>query len=227
MKKISKRSKEARQLIDRQKAYPIGEAIVLAKKTANVKFAAGIEVHFRLGVDPKKAEQVVRGSVGLPHGTGKTKKLVVFCEGKDQEAATKAGAALVGSDELIAQIKQTGKCDFEIALATPIMMKKLGQIAKILGPKGLMPNPRNQTVTTDVAASVKALAAGMVSFRNDDSGNIHQLIGKASFEDKQLEENFSVFLEAVRKARPAATKGTYLKNVTICSTMGPGIKINL
>jgi len=227
MLKRSKRFKSLKEQIDLDKAYPVEEAIELVKKTSQLKFDAGVEVHIRLGIDTKKADQVVRGSVTLPHGTGKKKKIAVFCEGKDQDIAKKAGAELIGGDELIAEIKKTGKCDFEIALATPAVMKKMGQIAKILGPKGLMPNPRNETVVTDIAKSVKALAEGKVTFRNDDSGNIHQLIGKASFESKQLVENYEVFLEAVRSAKPSGVKGTYIRNVSICSTMGPGIKVNL
>jgi len=225
MNKRSKRFSQASQLVDPKKTYSIQEAIDLVKKTSDTKFDAGVEVHFRLGIDIKKAEQVVRGSVVLPHGSGKTKKVAVFCEGNDQDDAKKAGAAIVGGEELIAEIKKTGKTNFEIALATPEMMKKMGQIAKILGPKGLMPNPRNETITKDVAKSVTALAKGKVAFRNDDSGNIHQLIGKVSYEPKQLEENFETMVDALKRAKPQGTKGIFMKNITICSTMGPGIKV--
>jgi len=225
MNKESKRFKGLKEQVDPSKRYSTEEAVELVKKTSNTKFDAGVEVHIRLGVDPKKADQVVRGSVTLPHGTGKKKKMAVFCEGKDQETAKKAGAELVGGEELIAEIKKTGKCDFAIALATPAIMKKMGQIAKILGPKGLMPNPRNETVVKDVAKSVKALAEGKVAFRNDDSSNIHQLIGKVSFGPKQLVENYQTFLEAVKAAKPSGAKGTYIKNISLCSTMGPGIKV--
>jgi len=225
MKKRSKRFQEAKNQIDPKKTYPIEEAVELAKKTSNTKFDAGIEVHIRLGIDIKKADQVVRGSVVLPHGSGKKKKIAVFCDGKDQDVAKKAGVEIVGGDELIAEIKKTGKCDFELALATPAMMKKMGQIAKILGPKGLMPNPRNETIVNDIAKSVKALSQGKVTFRNDDSSNIHQLIGKVSFEPKQLLENYDTFLDAVKRARPQGAKGIFIRNISICSTMGPGIKV--
>jgi len=227
MQNQSKRFKGLKEQVDSNKAYSAEEAIELVKKTSQLKFDAGIEVHIRLGVDSKKADQVVRGSVTLPHGTGKKKKMAVFCEGKDQDVAKKAGAELIGGEELIADIKKTGKCNFEIALATPAIMKKMGQIAKILGPKGLMPNPRNETVVKDIAKSVKELSEGKVTFRNDDSGNIHQLIGKSSFEPKQLVENYKTFFEAVRSAKPSGVKGTYIKNISLCSTMGPGIKVNL
>lgn len=227
MKDRSKRFDEAKKLIEPDKAYSIEEAIELVKKTSQLKFDAGVEVHIRLGVDSKKADQVVRGSVTLPHGTGKKKKIAVFCEGKDQDIAKKAGAELIGGEELIADIKKTGKCNFEIALATPAMMKKMGQIAKILGPKGLMPNPRNETIAKDIAKSVKELSEGKVTFRNDDYGNIHQLIGRVSFESKQLVENYKTFFEAVRSAKPSGVKGKYIRNVSVCSTMGPGIKVTL
>ncbi|MFH0804650.1 MAG: 50S ribosomal protein L1 [Patescibacteria group bacterium] len=225
MKKHSKRFSQELKLVDRNKAYPLAEAIGLVKQTSTVKFDAGVEVHIRLGVDPKKADQVVRGTVVLPHGTGKLKKLAVFCEGKDQDTARTAGAALVGGEELIAEIKKTGKCNFEIALATPEMMKKMGQIAKILGPRGLMPNPRNETVTADVAGAVKALSTGKVTFRNDESSNIHQLIGRRSYTPEQLQANFTTFYNAVKAAKPSGAKGTYIRSTTICSTMGPGVRV--
>jgi len=224
MNKQSKRFKALTELVDQNKQYSLEEAIDLVKKTSNVKFDAGIEVHMRMGVDTKKADQIVRGSVNLPHGTGKTKKVAVFAEEKDQEAAKKAGAELVGGVELIAEIKKNGKCDFEIALATPAMMKNMGQIAKILGPKGLMPNPRNETVVKDVAKSVADLSGGKVTFRNDDSGNIHQLIGKSSYDNDKLMENLNKFIEAVKAAKPEAAKGAYIKSISLCSTMGPSIR---
>lgn len=226
MKKQSKRFKEAKKIVEPDKVYAISEAIELVKKTSTTKFDSGVEVHLRLGIDPKKADQVVRSSVVLPHGTGKKKKLAVFAEGKDQELAKKAGAEIVGGDDLIAEIKQTGKCDFEIALATPEMMKKMGQIARILGPKGLMPNPRSETVTKDVAKGVKALSEGKITFRNDDSGNIHQLVGKASFDAKELEANINTLIEAIKNSKPTGVKGAFIISGSICSTMGPSIKIN-
>lgn len=227
MQKHSKRYKASQSLIDASKHYTPVEAVDLVKKTANTKFDSAVEVHIRLGIDPKKADQLVRGSVSLPHGTGKKKKIAVFAEGKDQELAKKAGAEIVGSDELIKEIKTSGKCDFDIAIATPEMMKKLGQIAKILGPKGLMPNPKNETITKDVGKAIKELSGGKITFRNDDSGNIHQMIGKASFETKKILENFNAFIDAVKRAKPAAAKGVYIQNVSLSSTMGPGIRVNV
>lgn len=227
MKNHSKRFIEAKKLIDPAKSYPANEAVELIKKTSNIKFDAGVEVHVRLGIDPSKADQIVRSAVVLPAGTGKKKKIAVFCDGKDQEIAKKAGADIVGGDELINEIKSTGKCDFELALATPAMMKKMGQIAKVLGPKGLMPNPRSETVTTDIAKSMAALAGGKVTFRNDDSGNIHQLIGKVSFDGPKLVENLHAFIEAVRKAKPQGAKGVYIMNVSLTSTMGPAVKVSV
>lgn len=227
MKKRSKRFTEAKKLIDPQKSYQAGEAFELIKRTSTVKFDAAVEAHVRLGIDPNKAEQIVRAAVVLPYGTGKKKKLAVFCEGKDQESAKKAGAEIIGGEELIQQIKTTGKCDFDLALATPMMMKKMGQIAKILGPRGLMPNPRNETIAKDIGKSIAALAGGKVTFRNDDSGNIHQTIGRISFAPDKLKENFQALIEAIRRAKPASSKGVYIKNISLTSTMGPGIKVNL
>lgn len=223
----SKRYKALQESVDATKALNPEEALELAKKTSNTKFDSGIEVHIRLGIDSKKADHVVRGSVVLPHGTGKTKRIAVFAEGKEEEAAKKAGVEIVGGEELIKEIKKTGKCDFDIALATPAMMKHLGQIAKILGPKGLMPNPRNETVAPDIAKAVKALLTGKITFRNDDTGIIHQLIGKASYDTKQLVENFDILLDTVRRIKPSAVKSSYIMSVNVCSTMGPGIKVNL
>lgn len=223
MARHSKRFIEAQKLIDGTMTYSPEQAVDLVKKTSTVKFDAGVEIHLRLGIDPKKADQIVRGSVSLPHGTGKTKRVAVFAEGKDAEAATKAGADLVGGPELIKQIKEKGTTDFEVAIAHPTMMRHLGQIAKLLGPKGLMPNPKNDTVTPNVAKAVKDLQGGKVTFRNDETGNIHQLIGRASFDAKPLQENLTAFLDAVKRARPQATKGTYILSATLTSSMGPGI----
>lgn len=226
MKNKSKRFRASSEQVDNNKTYTVHEAIELVKKTSNVKFDAGVELHIRLGIDTKKADQVVRGSVTLPHGTGKKKKIAVFAEGKDQDIAKKVGVEIVGADELIAEIKKSGKCDFDIALATPAMMKKMGQVAKILGPKGLMPNPRNETITKDIKKSIEELSAGKVTFRNDDSGNIHQLIGRVSFDASKLEENYKIFSEAVQAAKPSGAKGTYIKNISLSSSMGPGIKVS-
>ncbi|MBU0731645.1 50S ribosomal protein L1 [Patescibacteria group bacterium] len=224
MKKRSKRYNEALKQIDKSKKYPLEEALklVLADKT---KFDQSVEVHLRLGIDPKKGEQLVRGQVVLPHGTGKEVKIMAFV-GPEKEAEAKgAGADIIGGESEIQKIKETGKIDFDIAVATPDIMKKIGPIAKILGQKGLMPNPKTGTIGPNVAAIIKELKAGKVGFKNDDSANIHQLVGKASFNEDNLKENINVFIAAVQKAKPAKAKGTYIKGMTICTSMGPGIKV--
>lgn len=223
----SKRFKAAAAKVEAGKRYPITEAIALAKDTSTTKFDGSIEVHVRLGVDPSKADQLVRGTAQLPHGTGKTLKIAVFAKGAAAKAAKEAGAALVGDDDLIAEIKKTSKTDFDIALATPEMMKSLAPVAKTLGTKGLMPNPKNETVTADPAAMVQALNSGKISFRADNTGNLHQIIGKASFSPEHLQANFEALLEAVKKAKPAETKGTYLRSVTLASSMGPAVPVSL
>lgn len=212
-------------LYDKTKAYPIAEAIELTKKLSRTKFDASIEIHFRLGIDIKKGEQQVRLAVSLPHGTGKIIKIAAFVTPTKEKETREAGADYVGSEELIAEIKKTEKTDFQVAVAEPVMMRNLTPIAKILGTRGLMPSPKNETVTTDPAKAVRELKRGKVSLKNDDTGNVHVAIGKVSFESQKLVQNFEVLLAAIRKARPATAKGVYLKNITICSTMGPGIKI--
>ncbi len=225
MSKHSKRFQEAQKLVDASTTYAVDQAVDLVKKTSTVKFDAGVEIHLRLGIDPKKADQVVRGSVALPHGTGKKKRVAVFAEGKEADAAKKAGADLIGGQELIKEIKDKGTIAFDIAVAHPSMMKYLGQIAKILGPKGLMPNPKNETVAADLAKAIRDLQGGKVTFRNDETGNIHQLVGRVSFEAKQLAENVNAFLDAVKRARPQGIKGTYIETATLTSSMGPGMKL--
>jgi len=180
-----------------------------------------------LGVDPKKAEQIVRGTIQLPHGTGKVLTVAAFVPQDQVGTIKKAGADVVGSEELIKELKKTGKTNFDIAVAHPTMMKSLGSIARMLGQKGLMPNPRNETVTAKVADTVAALKKGKSSFRTDDTGNVHQLIGRVSFEDSALKENFIAFTDAIKKAKPTDAKGTYLQSVTLSSTMGPGVKVRL
>lgn len=209
---------------DKSKTYPIVEAIELAKKLKKEKFDSSLEVHFRLGIDTKKGEQQVRSAVALPHGTGKTVKVAAFVTPAKEKEVKAAGADLVGGDELIAQIKKTEKTDFEVAVAEPAMMKNLAQIAKILGTRGLMPSPKNETVTPDPAKAVAELKKGKVSFKNDDTGNVHVAIGKISFETGKLAENYNTLLEAIKKAKPQSSKGVYLKNISINTTMGPGIK---
>ncbi len=222
-KHMSKRQKANDALIDHNKKYSLSDAIALVKKTAQVKFDPGIELHIRLGIDPKQADQIVRGTVSLPNGTGKTKRVLVFAEGKDAEAAEKAGAAKVGGQELIKEISQTSKISADVVIAHPSMMKFLGSIAKILGPKGLMPNPKNDTVTPDVAKAVKELAGGKVPFRNDSTGNIHLLVGRASFDDAKLLTNIQFALDAIRRVKPSSSKGSYFLAQYLSSSMGPSI----
>jgi len=204
----------------------ITEAIAEIKKNAKAKFDESVEAHFRLDIDPKKSDQQVRGVAVLPNGTGKSVKVVVFTTTQKKEAEA-AGAELVGGEELIDKIKSSGKIDADVAIATPEMMPKLATVAKILGPKGLMPNPKNQTVTPKVTEVIEALKKGRADFKNDNSGNIHQAIGKVSFDAAKLEENFKALLEAVRKAKPEGAKGKFIKNVSVCSTMGKGVQVDL
>lgn len=199
----------------------------LAKSTGKTKFDGSVELHVRLGIDSKKGEQQVRGAVTLPAGTGKTKKIAAFVsEGKVKEARD-AGADVVGGVELIEQIKQSSSPDFEIAVAMPDMMPKLAAIARILGPKGLMPSPKNETITTDLKTTIGELKRGKVNFKNDDTGNVHQIIGKVSFTAEQLLANFSALIDAIQRAKPAGAKGTFLQSVSVNATMGPAIRVDL
>ncbi len=212
---------------NKTKSYPINEAVELAKKLSKTKFDASLEAHFRLGIDTKKGEQQVRTAVALPHGTGKIVKVAAFVTPAKEKEVKMAGADYAGGDELIAKIKKTEKTDFQVAVAEPAIMKSLAQIAKILGTRGLMPSPKNDTVTPDPAKAVAELKKGKVSFRNDDTGNVHVAIGKISFDAQKLIDNFNTLMEAIKKAKPASSKGTYIKNVSISSTMGPGIKVSI
>ncbi|MBU1178282.1 50S ribosomal protein L1 [Patescibacteria group bacterium] len=224
MKQRSQRFLDAKKKIEDQE-YSVVEAVKLAKEVAPEKFDASLEVHIRLGIDVSKSDQTVKGTVTLPHGTGKKIKIAVFADESKAKAAKAAGAALVGGEDLIAKIKKTNKCDFEVAVATPEMMRFLAQVAKILGPKGLMPNPKTGTVTDDPAKVVVELQAGKVNFKNDPAGIIHQIIGKKSFDDEKLVENCNSFLEAISKVKPAKMKGEYIKGITMCTSMGPGVKV--
>lgn len=210
---------------DKIKTYPIDEAIELIQKLSKTKFDSSVEVHFRLGIDNKKGEQQIRATVTLPHGTGKTIKIAAFVAPEHEKEAKEAGADYVGGDELIAEIKKTEKTDFQVAIAEPSIMRNLAQIAKILGTRGLMPSPKNDTITTNPAKTISELKKGKVSFKNDDTSNIHVAIGKISFDKQQLVENFQTLLQAIKKAKPTSSKGTYLKNISVSSSMGPGIKI--
>ncbi|GGI18185.1 MULTISPECIES: 50S ribosomal protein L1 [Gottfriedia] len=220
-----KKYQEAIKLVDRTAVYAVNEAVELVKKTTTVNFDATVEVAFRLGVDPKKADQQIRGAVVLPHGTGKVQRVLVFAKGEKAKEAEAAGADFVGDAEMIAKI-QKGWFDFDVVVATPDMMAEVGKLGRVLGPKGLMPNPKTGTVTFDVTKAVNEIKAGKVEYRVDKAGNIHVPIGKVSFENEKLVENFTTIFETMVKVKPAAAKGTYMKNVAITSTMGPGIKVD-
>ncbi len=221
----SKGYRKAADLIDRTKLYLPADAIKLAKQTSPVKFDATVEVAMRLGVDPRKADQMVRGTVNLPHGTGKTARVIVFAAGDKATEATAAGADVVGSDELVARI-QEGWLEFDAAIATPDQMAKIGRIARILGPRGLMPNPKTGTVTMDVAKAITEIKGGKITFRVDKHSNLHLIIGKASFNETQLIENYAAVIDEVLRSKPSAAKGKYLKKVNIATTMGPGIPVD-
>lgn len=225
MKSKGKRYEESLKLIDRSTLYTPAEALELTKKSATAKFDETVEVHIRLGVNVRHAEQQVRGTVVLPHGTGKAVRVAVFAKGEKAKEAEAAGADVVGADDLAERV-QAGWTDFDIAVATPDMMGVVGRLGRILGPKGLMPNPKAGTVTFDVAQAVKEIKAGKVEYRLDRGGITHVPIGKASFDADSLLENFKVLLDAIVRARPAAAKGTYLRSIVVSSTMGPGIKID-
>lgn len=220
-----KKYRKAAELIDKTKVYSLDEALDLAQKTATTKFDGSVELHVNLGVDPRQADQMVRSSVVLPHGTGKTIRVAVFAEGKAAEDAKTAGADLIGTDKLLADIEK-GKLDFDMLVATPDKMAVLGKVAKILGPRGLMPNPKSGTVTPDVAKAVKEAKAGKVEFRIDKQAIIHQIIGKVSFTPENLRANAGAFLSAIMKAKPSSAKGTYVKAISAATSMGPGIKVD-
>ena len=226
MAKKSKKYIEAAKLVDRSVAYSVEEAIELVKKTNFAKFDATVEVAFRLGVDPKKADQQIRGAVVLPHGTGKAVKVLVFAKGDKVDEALAAGADYAGGDELVPKIQNDGWLDFDVVVATPDMMGVVGRLGRVLGPKGLMPNPKAGTVTMDVTKAVNDIKAGKIEYRLDKSNIIHVPIGKASFSEEQLTDNFQTLIDAVIKAKPSAAKGQYLRSVTVASTMGPGVKVN-
>lgn len=225
MAKKSKRYQEAAKLIEKGKAYSIEEAVKLVKETSKVKFDAAVDVAFRLGVDPRQADQQLRGALVLPHGTGKTKKVLVVTEGAKAQEAKDAGADVVGGKEILEDIKK-GWLDFEVMIATPDMMAELGKLGRILGPKGLMPNPKTGTVTMDVAKAVKETKAGKVTYRTDKEGNVQLTIGRVSFDDSKLVENFTAIYDLLVKIKPSTSKGVYMKNIAISSTMGPSIKVS-
>ncbi len=224
--KKSKRYTEAAKLIEKTNLYDLEEAVSLVKKSASAKFDETIEAHLRLGVDGRHADQQVRGAVVLPHGTGKTVKVLVFAKGDKVDEALAAGADYAGGDELVPKIQNDGWLDFDVVVATPDMMGVVGRLGRVLGPKGLMPNPKAGTVTMDVTKAINDIKAGKIEYRLDKSNIIHVPIGKASFSEEQLTDNFQTLIDAVIKAKPAAAKGQYLKSVVIASTMGPGVKLN-
>ena len=225
--KRGKRYQEAAKNIDRSVQYDVAEAIGLAKKTAVAKFDETIEVHIRTGCDGRHAEQQIRGAVVLPHGTGKTVKVLVFAKGTKVDEAQAAGADYVGGEELIPKIQNEGWLDFDVVVATPDMMGVVGRLGRVLGPKGLMPNPKAGTVTMDVTKAVNDIKAGKIEYRLDKSNIIHVPIGKVSFTEEKLQENFDALMDAIVKARPSALKGQYLRSITVTSTMGPGVKVSV
>ena len=227
MKKRGKKYLEAAKAVDRTATYDKAEAVALAKKTAIAKFDETIEVHIRTGCDGRHAEQQVRGAVVLPHGTGKAVRVLVFAKGTKVDEAQAAGADFVGGDELIPKIQNEGWLDFDVVVATPDMMGVVGRLGRVLGPKGLMPNPKAGTVTMDVTKAIADIKAGKIEYRLDKSNIIHVPIGKASFTDEQLADNFQTLMDAVNKARPSSLKGQYIKSITMSPTMGPGIRVNV
>ena len=225
--KKSKRYVANLEKVEKNKLYSVEEAVKLVKETSNSKFDATVEVAMNLNLDVKKVDQQLRGAVVLPYGTGKTKKILVLTKGEGAKAARELGADYVGDVDMITKIEKENWFDFDVIIATPDMMPMLGKIGKLLGPKGLMPNPKTGTVTNDVAKAVEETKKGKVNYRTDSFGNVHGIVGKVSFDDDKLVENLKVFVEAIMKVKPSTVKGTYVKNISISSTMGPGIKIDL
>jgi len=225
-KRRGKKHQEALELIDRKKVYPIADAIELLKQAAKANFDETVEVAYRLGVDTKKADEQIRGAMVLPHGTGKTQRVLVFAKGEKAQEAEAAGADYIGDEEMIEKING-GWFEFDVVVATPDMMSEVGKLGRLLGPKGLMPNPKTGTVTFDVDKAVKDIKAGQVEYRVDNAGNLHVPIGKLSFTDEKLIENFEALTETIVRAKPAAVKGIYMRNAVVTSTMGPGIRVDI
>ena len=226
MAKKGKKFIEAKKLVDSTTLYSVEEAVELVKKTNVAKFDATVDVAFRLGVDPRKADQQIRGAMVLPHGTGKTKRVLVFAKGEKATEAQAAGADFVGAEDLVQKIQKENWFEFDVVVATPDMMGVVGRLGRVLGPKGLMPNPKSGTVTFDVTKAVEEIKAGKVEYRLDKNNIVHVPVGKVSFGGEKLAENFATLMSAIVKAKPASAKGTYLRSITVASTMGPGVKIN-
>ena len=225
--KSGKRYAEAMKNVDRAALYDIADAITLVKKNASAKFDETVELHIRTGCDGRHADQQIRGAVVLPHGTGKTVRILVFAKGPKADEAQAAGADYVGAEELIPKIQNEGWLDFDVVVATPDMMGVVGRLGRVLGPKGLMPNPKAGTVTMDVTKAINDIKAGKIEYRLDKNNIVHAPIGKASFDEQKLTDNFQTLIDAIMKAKPSAVKGAYLKSVTLTSTMGPGVKLNV
>lgn len=223
----SKRFKQLNQNLDKSTSRPIAEAVALIKKNATAKFDETIELHIRLGIDPKKGEQQVRGTIVLPHSFGASKIVAAFVTNDSAKEAEEAGADLVFTDAEIDELKKSGKINFDIAVAQPNMMKNIAPLARLLGPKGLMPSPKNETITTNLKKTIAELKKGKIAYKNDENGNLHQAVGKASMDEAKLIENLAIFIEAVKKAKPETSKGTFFQNAVLCSTMGPAIKIEI
>ena len=221
-----KRYQDLAKLVDRTRVYPIGEAVALARDTSTVKFDASVEAHLRLGVDPRHADQMVRGTVVLPHGTGKVVRVAVFAQGEKAQEALRAGADEVGAEDLVKKI-EAGWLEFDVAVATPDVMGQVGRLGRILGRRGLMPNPKAGTITFDIERAVKEVKAGRVEFRTDKAGTVHVAVGKSSFESTAIVDNLAALVDAINRAKPSGAKGQYLKSLTIASTMGPGIRVDL
>lgn len=225
MPRRSKRYQESRQLFDRTRVYPIDEALDIIKKMPSPKFDETLELHIKMGIDPSKSDQLVRGTISLPHGTGRDVRVVVFAAGEKAEEAREAGADFIGTADLVEKVEK-GWTDFDIAIATPDMMRDIGRLGRVLGPRGLMPSPKSGTVTTDVGDAVKAFKAGRVEFKNDKTGNVHVPIGKKSFSESQLKENLESALSQIFKMKPASSKGRFFQRVFVASTMSPGIRVD-
>lgn len=223
----SARYSELKKLVDASKTYTLEEAVALAKQTATTKFDSSVEIHVRLGIDASKGDQQVRATAVLPNGTGKTIRVAAIVSEEKQKEAKEAGATLVGGSELVEEIMKSGKTDFDILITTPDMMKDMAKLAKILGPKGLMPNPKTETVVTNVAKAVKEIAGGKIGFKNDNTGNVHVAVGKSSFDAKKIEENVKAFMDVLQKSKPENSKGVFLKTMFLTTTMGPSIKFSL